>query len=162
MNLVSDTFSYRCLLDSHMERSSAQVNQEFRGEDMGGCRGTSVFRRHRCENKMLVAQSCLSLCDPSDYSPPGSSPQKSPGVSYHFLLQGIILTQGLNPDFLPCRRILYPLSHQGSPILLVNLTSKCCWYNWISISKKNRKEIWKCGPPALYHIQRFTQYGSHT
>ena len=55
MNLVSDTFSYRCLLDSHMERSSAQ----FRGEDMCVCRGTSIFRRHRCENKMLVAQSCL-------------------------------------------------------------------------------------------------------
>jgi len=40
---------------------------------MDGCRGTSIFRRHRCENKMLVAQLCLTFCDPSDYSPPGSS-----------------------------------------------------------------------------------------
>ena len=24
-------------------------------------------------NKVLVAQSCLTLCDPIDYSPPGSS-----------------------------------------------------------------------------------------
>ena len=31
------------------------------------------------------------------------------------LLQGIFLTQGLNPGLLHCRRILYQLSHQGSP-----------------------------------------------
>ena len=30
------------------------------------------------------------------------------------LLQGIILTQGLNPGLLHCRWILYSLSHQGS------------------------------------------------
>ena len=35
----------------------------------------------------------------------------------HFLLQGIFLTQGSNPDLLHCRRILYLLSHQGSPNL---------------------------------------------
>ena len=89
---------------------------------------------------LLVAQSCPILCGLMDCSPPGSSPQNYPGVSYHFLLQGIILTQGLNPGLLPCRRILYPLSHQGSPILPVNLTSKCCWYNWISISKRKTEK----------------------
>ena len=31
------------------------------------------------------------------------------------LLQGIFPTQGLNPGLPPCRRILYQLSHQGSP-----------------------------------------------
>ena len=46
-------------------------------------------------------QSCLTLCDPMDYSPPGSSvcgnsPSKNTGVGYHALLQGIFLTQGLN------------------------------------------------------------------
>ena len=30
-----------------------------------------------------------------------------------FLLQGIFLTQGLNPGLPPCRQTLYPLSHQG-------------------------------------------------
>ena len=33
----------------------------------------------------------------------------------HYLLQGIFLTQGLNTVLLPCRQILYPLRHQGSP-----------------------------------------------
>ena len=34
------------------------------------------------------------------------------------LLQGIFPTQGLNPDLLHCRRILYQLSHQGRPRIL--------------------------------------------
>ena len=39
---------------------------------------------------------------------------KSTGVSCHFLLQGIFLTQGSNPGLLHCRQTLYRLSHQGS------------------------------------------------
>ena len=35
-----------------------------------------------------------------------------------FLLQGIFPTQELNPGLLHCRRILYQLSHQGSPRIL--------------------------------------------
>ena len=34
----------------------------------------------------------------------------------HAFLQGIFPTQGLNPDLPHCRRILYCLSYQGSPI----------------------------------------------
>ena len=33
----------------------------------------------------------------------------------HFLLQGIFLTQELNPGLLHCRQILYQLSYEGSP-----------------------------------------------
>jgi len=33
----------------------------------------------------------------------------------HVLCQAIFLTPGSNPGLLHCRRILYPLSHQGSP-----------------------------------------------
>ena len=38
----------------------------------------------------------------------------------HFLLQGIFLTQGLNPHLclLHCRRILLPLSHRRNPLFL--------------------------------------------
>ena len=43
------------------------------------------------------------------------SPGKNTGVGYHGLLQGIFPTQGWNPGLLHCRRILYRLSHQGSP-----------------------------------------------
>ena len=35
-------------------------------------------------------------------------------VGCHFLLQGIILTQGSNPSLSHCRQTLYRLSHQGS------------------------------------------------
>ena len=37
-------------------------------------------------------------------------------MGYHFLLQGIFLTQGSNPGLPHCRQMLYRLSHQGSPI----------------------------------------------
>ena len=68
---------------------------------------------------MLVAQSCLTIHDPLDCSPPGAS--------VHEILQarilewvaissfrGVVPTQGLNPGLLRCRRILYHLSHQVS------------------------------------------------
>ena len=50
-------------------------------------------------------QSCLTLCDPMDYSLPGSSiPGASPGkntrVGYHTLLQGIFLTPGIKSSSL--------------------------------------------------------------
>ena len=43
----------------------------------------------------------LTLCNPMDYSPPGSSvhwdsPGKNTGMGYHALLQGIFPIQGLN------------------------------------------------------------------
>ena len=53
-------------------------------------------------------QPCRLLC-------PGNSPGKNTGVGSHSLLQGIFLTQGSNLNLLPCRQILYHLSHQGSP-----------------------------------------------
>ena len=69
---------------------------------------------------MLVAQSCLTLCNPKDRSPPGSS--------VHGILQSrildwvaipfsreIFLTLGSNPGLPHCKQILYYLSHQGSP-----------------------------------------------
>ena len=56
---------------------------------------------------VLVAQSCLTLCDPMDCSPPGSSVHgilqaKHAGVGCHALLQGIFPTQGSNPRFSHC------------------------------------------------------------
>ena len=70
--------------------------------------------------EVLVAPLCLTLCNPMDYSPPGSSvhgdsPGKNTGVGCHSLFQGIFPTQGPNPGFPHYRWILYHLSHQGSP-----------------------------------------------
>ena len=68
----------------------------------------------------LDAQSCPTLCNPVNYSPPGSSvhgdsPGKATRAGCHALLQGIFPTQGFNPGLLHYRQILYHLSHQGSP-----------------------------------------------
>ena len=50
---------------------------------------------------------------------PGSSvhgfSSKNTKVGCHLLLQGIFLTQELNPSLLHCRQILYYLSYQGGP-----------------------------------------------
>ena len=62
--------------------------------------------------KVKVTQSYPTLCDPTDYSLPGSS--------VHGILQARMLeifpTQGPKPGSLHCRQILYRLRHQGSPI----------------------------------------------
>ena len=68
------------------------------------------------DTQVVITQSCPTLCDPTDSSPPGSfpwdSPGKNTGVGCHFLLQGICLTQGLNPGLLHC-------SHQGNSHIVV-------------------------------------------
>ena len=50
---------------------------------------------------------------------PRDSPGKNTGVGCHFLLQGIFLTQGSNLGHPHCRRMLYTLSHQGSPTIKI-------------------------------------------
>ena len=68
-----------------------------------------------------LAQSCPTLCDPMDCSPPGSSIHgilhgKNTGVGCPFLRQGNFPTQGSNSGLLHCRQALYPLSHRGSTV----------------------------------------------
>ena len=70
---------------------------------------------------------CLTLCDSMDCGPSGSSlheifQERIPEWVAMPSLQGIFLTQGLNPCLLcllHCRQILYPLSHLGSSICLL-------------------------------------------
>ena len=55
-----------------------------------------------CYVLCLVAQLYVTVRDPVDRSPPGSSvhgnsPGKNTGVGCHALLQGIFPTQGANP-----------------------------------------------------------------
>ena len=68
-----------------------------------------------------VAQSCLTLCDPTDklarLLSPWDFPGNTTGVGCHFLLQGIFLTQGSNPSLLHSQVDSLPLSHLGSPPL---------------------------------------------
>ena len=68
--------------------------------------------------KVLVAQSCPTLCDPRNYSLAGSSVH---GIFWAKILElpfpspGSLPDQGnQTPGFLHCRQILCHLSHQGS------------------------------------------------
>ena len=80
-----------------------------------------MARELRVLNLLMLSWSVMStLSNPMGHSPPGSSvhrdsPGQNTGVGCHALLQGIFLTQGLNPGLLHCRWIFYHLSHQGSP-----------------------------------------------
>ena len=65
--------------------------------------------------KVKVTQSCPTLWDSEWLYSPWNSPRQYTGVSSLSLLQGIIPSQGSNPDLLHCRWILYQLSHKGSP-----------------------------------------------
>ena len=95
----------------------------------------------------LVTQSCLILCDPMDYSPPGSSVH---GISQARILRWVAIsffkTQGLGQELTSSADSVL-LSHQGCPqwlgfelkrflslfqIMLLlavtkNLVSKRCW-----------------------------------
>ena len=69
------------------------------------------------------AQSCLTLCNPMDCSPPGTSvhgdsPGRTTGVGCHVLLQGILPTQGSKLS-LPHWLRGFLLSHQGSWVMWV-------------------------------------------
>ena len=65
-----------------------------------------------------VTQSCPNLLQPHGLYSPRNSPGQNTGVVAIPLLQGIFPTQRLNPGVPHWRRILYQLSHQGSPRIL--------------------------------------------
>ena len=67
----------------------------------------------------LVAQLCLTLCDPMECSPPGSSlhgilQARIQGWVAIPFLQGIFPIQGSNLHLQHGKGILYHLSHQGA------------------------------------------------
>ena len=92
----------------------------------------------------LVAQSCPTLCDPMDCSPPGSSvhgdsPGKNTGVGCHALLQGTFLTQGSPSSpkhLLHCSLILCvwlpgkPLLHQTEMFNTLHGSAVNCYGTW--------------------------------
>ena len=84
-----------------------------------------------CVCKLL--QSCSTACNPINYSPPGSfvhgeSSGKNLGVGCHVLLQGIFLTQGLNPHhlcLLHWQAGSLPLASPGKPNRLEKSPKPC-------------------------------------
>ena len=71
---------------------------------------------------VLVSKLCPTLLQPHGLQHarllcPWDFPDKNIEVGCHFLLQGIFLTQGLNPLLLHWQADSVPLSHQGSPVI---------------------------------------------
>ena len=72
-------------------------------------------RAHVRVHAHMCAQLCPAICDPMEYSQPGSSclwnsPAKNTEVGCYSLLQGVFPTQGRNPHLLHLqdyRRVLY-------------------------------------------------------
>ena len=67
--------------------------------------------RSESESRSVVSDSL----GPHGLYSPWNSPGQNPGVGSLSLLQGIFPTQELNRGLPHCRRILYQLSHKGSP-----------------------------------------------
>ena len=63
---------------------------------------------------------------PSGLYSPWNSPAQNTGVCSFSLFQGIFPTQGLNPGFPHCRRILYQLSHKGSRVKVAQSCLTLC------------------------------------
>ena len=87
-----------------------------------------------------VVQPWPTLCNPMDCSlsisflHPWNFPDKSTGAGCHFLLQGIFLTQGLNPGLPYYRQTLYRLSYQRSHRHIHNWVSFLLWLSLFILS----------------------------
>ena len=93
----------------------------------------------------MCALSRLTLCDPMDYSPPRSSVRaifqaRNTEVGCHFLLQGIFLSQGLNPCLLCLLNWqvnLLPPHYLGSRIVRV-----CLLQVRVSFSRRDNSHLY--------------------
>ena len=106
---VYNSFTYNCLQLEATKMSFKKVNGLKKLKD--------IHIKHTVLG--LVTQSCPTLCDPMNLSPPGSSvhgdsPGKNTGVGCRALFQGFFPTQESNPDLPHCRRILNHLSQQNT------------------------------------------------
>ena len=95
------------------------------------CKDVYILISVTHEYVVCCAQLCLTLCDPVDCSPPGSSVR---GISQARIMEWVAISPfrrsfwpgcecGSLSCLLHCRQILYPLSHWGSP-----LTQWVCYY----------------------------------
>ena len=114
LNISRDVFPITCLLGiSPLTQIQNVRRKEFSGN-------SDVLLVNMCMCVCLITPPCPTLCDLMGCSLPGSSvhgdsPGKNTGVGCHSFVQGIFPTRESNLRLLPCRQILYCLSHQGSP-----------------------------------------------
>ena len=114
----------------YLKSTSAEC--ELIGSYLLGWGENAGYRKHLsspaccCWPCCSVTQLWLTLCDPMDYSPPGSSVMgfcsKNTGVGCHFLLQGIFLAKGSN---------LCLLNWQAASLLLCHHGNSSCLWSWL-------------------------------
>ena len=109
----------------------------------------------KCE--LLAAQSCPTLCNPVDCSPPRllcpwDFPGKDTGVDCHFLLQGIFLAQGSNQGLLHCRQILNRLSSGNKQKSVSWINSFTNQMIFIDLNVKGWKELFIGSSSPAYQI----------
>ena len=106
----------------------------------GSVRFHRLPRKHGrlCKVKVLVAQSCLTLCYPMDCSPSRicrcNSPGKNTSEGCHFLLQGIFQTQRLNPGLPYCSRLfILWATKKAHGFPSGSVTFSCLLLLWLSL-----------------------------
>ena len=93
-----------------------------------------------------VIQSCLTLCNSTDCSPPGS------GLDCHTPLQGIVPTQGLKMHLLCWQAASLPLYHLGTITELGGGLSVTIliWGN--TVTQFRTRSYWKSKLHRCHHI----------
>ena len=95
------------------------VERDLNSEVLKTCEHPKVT--HHSAPTFFLSESHSVMSDslwPHRLYSPWNSPGQNTGVGSLSLLQGIFPTQGSNPGLAHCRRILYQLSHKGSPRIL--------------------------------------------
>ena len=128
---------------------------------------------HMCCVLCLVARSCLTLCDPMDCSPPGSSvhgdsPGKNTGVSCYALLQKIFPTQNhacLSHASCIERWVLYQQHHLGSPHFMshscfsMNVFKSSCRYSGGHSAPKYSLHLQPCNNIHSCYLRPISEKG---
>ena len=74
---------------------------------------------------------------------PWNSPGQNTGVGSLSVLQGVFSTQGSNPGLPHCRRILYHLTHKGSPRIP----------EWVQLEKQKTQIGKGTGSPDRFQVR---------
>ena len=147
------------------------AGKNWRREEKGTTEDEMVGWHHRCDGHEFdqasgvgARQGSLACCSPWGHKDghnwatelnwgrvrvsPWDFPGKNTGVSCHFLLQGIFLTQGLNPCLLHWQADSLPLSHQGSPCIFYQYFFKA--FSWDKVQLLPSSQFGPLQPHQLH------------
>ena len=161
----------------HIKGSVCKLSQSVVSDSLGSCQvplSMGVFQVRILAVLCLADQSCPTLWDPMDCSPPGSSvngnsPGKDTRVVCHallqgtgtgcyFLLQGIFPNQGSNPHLLCLlhwQADSLPLCHLGSPKRWPTANSflACYFHNLVESRGPHKNTRWAIWPARAWWLK---------